>query len=144
LTTAISRRLRRCWAASNCVEAGLAGGRLAERRSGLAHFQISGSASCTISRTFASVFPRQSPSSLIFSAIDAEADSTGLFMVTSNSLAYFSGAQRNLQPPQVEASSQPLKEGRCTPHAEGRQSFFGHLRAPWKTRRISTAWPRTR
>ena len=24
------------------------------------------------------------------------------------------------------------------------QSFFGHLRAPWKTRRISTAWPRTR
>src|SRR3989442_9483023 len=47
---------------------------------GLAHFHsstISGSASCTISRTFASVFPRQSPSSLIFSSMNAEADSTG-------------------------------------------------------------------
>ena len=34
-----------------------------------------------------SVFPRQSPSSLIFSSINREADSTGtgLFMVTSNS-----------------------------------------------------------
>src|ERR1700681_1271316 len=68
---------------------------------------ISGSASCTISRTFASVFPRQSPSSLIFSSINAEADSTGtgLFMYTSNSHTYFSCAQRNLHPPQVEASS---------------------------------------
>src|SRR5205809_2985663 len=48
---------------------------------------ISGSASCMISRTFASVFPRQSPSSLIFSSINAEADSsgTGLFMYSSNS-----------------------------------------------------------
>src|ERR1022692_585723 len=65
---------------------------------------ISGSASCMISRTFASVFPRQSPSSLIFSSINAEADSTGtgLFMYSSNSRAYFSCAQRNLQPPQVE------------------------------------------
>src|SRR6202162_3602814 len=55
---------------------------------------ISGSASCMISRTFASVFPRQSPSSLIFSSINAEADSTGmgLFMYTSNSRAYFSWA----------------------------------------------------
>src|SRR5213594_3441850 len=35
---------------------------------------ISGSALCTISRTFASVFPRQSPSSLIFLSIDVEAD----------------------------------------------------------------------
>src|SRR6266853_4846471 len=51
---------------------------------------ISGSASCMISRTFASVFPRQSPSSLIFSSINAEADSTGtgLFMYRSNSRAY--------------------------------------------------------
>src|SRR6266850_2874162 len=49
--------------------------------------RISGSASCMISRTFASVFPRQSPSSLILSSINAEADSTGtgLFMYTSNS-----------------------------------------------------------
>src|SRR6266704_6602668 len=77
---------------------------------GLAHFhssRISGSASCRISRTFASVFARQSPSSLIFSSINAESDSTGtgLFMYSSNSRAYFSRAQGNLQPPQVEASS---------------------------------------
>src|SRR5205809_228112 len=57
---------------------------------GFTHFHsstISGSASCMISRTFASVFPRQSPSSLIFSSINAEADSsgTGLFMYSSNS-----------------------------------------------------------
>src|SRR5882757_4950523 len=68
---------------------------------------ISGSASCMISRTFASVFPRQSPSSLMFSSINAEADSTGtgFFMYSSNSRTYFSCAQPNLQPPQVEASS---------------------------------------
>jgi len=30
-----------------------------------------------ISRTFASIFPRQSPSSLILSSMNAEADSTG-------------------------------------------------------------------
>src|SRR2546427_1319424 len=68
---------------------------------------ISGSASCMISRTFASVFPRQSPSSLILSSMNAEADSTGtgIFMYSSNSRTYFSCAQRNLQPPQVEASS---------------------------------------
>src|SRR5438034_10718903 len=56
---------------------------------GLTHFHsstISGSAWCMISRTFASVFPRQSPSSLIFSSMNAEADSTGtgLFMYSSN------------------------------------------------------------
>src|SRR6266704_4496228 len=74
---------------------------------GLAHFHsstISESASCTISRTFASVFPRQSPSSLIFSTMNAEADSTGtgLFMYRHYSRTYFRCAQRNLQPPQVE------------------------------------------
>src|SRR5436309_1905079 len=65
---------------------------------------ISGSASCMISRTFASVFPRQSPSSLIFSSMNAEADATGtgLFMYSSNSPTYFSCAQRNLHPSQVE------------------------------------------
>src|SRR5713101_8062757 len=72
----------------------------------LTHFhssRISGSASCMISRTFASVFPRQSPGSLIFSSMNAEADATGtgLFMYSSNSRTYFSCAQRNLQPPQV-------------------------------------------
>src|SRR5213596_2401921 len=61
---------------------------------GFTHFHsstISGSASCMISRTFSSVFPRQSPSSLIFSSINAEADSTGtgLFMYSSNSHTYF-------------------------------------------------------
>src|SRR5215475_6197566 len=46
---------------------------------------ISGSASWTILRTLASVFPRQSPSSLIFASINAEADSIGTarFMYTS-------------------------------------------------------------
>src|SRR5437868_11291220 len=55
---------------------------------------ISGSASCTMSRTFASVFPRQSPSSLILPSINAEADSTGtdLFMYGSISGVYFSCA----------------------------------------------------
>src|SRR5271167_3543601 len=46
----------------------------------LTHFNsstISGSAAWMIARTFASVFPRQSPSSLIFASIRAEADSTG-------------------------------------------------------------------
>ena len=46
-------------------------------RVGLTHFHsstISGSAWCMMSRTFASVFPRQSPSSLILSSINAEAD----------------------------------------------------------------------
>src|SRR5207244_3982631 len=46
---------------------------------GLTHFHsstISGSAWCMMSRTFASVFPRQSPSSLILASMIAEADST--------------------------------------------------------------------
>src|SRR6201997_2280567 len=41
----------------------------------LAHFHsstISGAASCMIARTFARVFPRQSPSSLIFWSMNAE------------------------------------------------------------------------
>src|SRR5438034_3496846 len=68
---------------------------------------ISGSAWCMIARTFASVFPRQSPSSLIFSSMNAEADSTGtaLFMCSSNSRTQFSCAQRNPKPPEVKASS---------------------------------------
>jgi hypothetical protein len=46
--------------------------------------------------------------------MNAEADSTGtsLFMYSSNSRTYFSCAQRNLLPPQAEASSGgPLKPG---------------------------------
>jgi hypothetical protein len=72
---------------------------------GLTHFHsstISGSSACTISRTFASVFPCQSPSSLIFSSINADENSTGIaFACTVNSRS----AQRNLQPPQAKASS---------------------------------------
>src|ERR1700719_2135880 len=47
---------------------------------GFTHFHsstISGSAAWMIARTFASVFPRQSPSSLIFWSMNAEADSIG-------------------------------------------------------------------
>src|SRR5882724_707888 len=46
---------------------------------GLTHFHsstISGSAWCTIWRTFASMFPRQSPSCLIFASMNVEEDST--------------------------------------------------------------------
>ena len=46
---------------------------------GLTHFHsstISGPASCMISRTLASTFPRQSPSSLILASMIAEAEST--------------------------------------------------------------------
>jgi hypothetical protein len=59
-----------------------------------------------VERTFASIFPRQSPSPLIFASMNAEVDSigTGLFMYSSNSRIYFRCAQRNLQLPQVEAS----------------------------------------
>src|SRR5215470_17279767 len=57
---------------------------------------ISGSASWTISRTFASIFPRQSPSSLILSSINAEADCTasGFFICSSNSWQLISCAER--------------------------------------------------
>src|SRR5579863_2735011 len=77
---------------------------------GLTHFHsstISGSAWCMISRTLASVLPRQSPSSLIFLSMDAEADCTGtdFFIYGSHSRTYFSRAQRNLHPPKVEGSS---------------------------------------
>src|SRR5215472_2294839 len=48
---------------------------------GLTHFNsstISGSASCIISRTLASVFPRQSPSSMTFSVLAASVPATNL------------------------------------------------------------------
>src|SRR5581483_12074271 len=82
---------------------------------GLTHFHsstISGSAAWTISRTFASVLPRQSPSSLIFASIDAEADCTGapaepgfdflgwltgVFMCSSNVPAILDAPEHNLQ-----------------------------------------------
>src|SRR5215467_14149604 len=76
---------------------------------GLTHLRssrISGSASCMVSRTFASVFPRQSPSSLILSSMKVEP--VDLFMFNSNSRSYFGFAQRNLQPPQAELALQVL------------------------------------
>src|SRR5581483_2232822 len=70
---------------------------------GLTHFHsstISGSAACMISRTLASVFPRQSDRSLIFLSISAEADSMGTLLSTYsyNSRKYLNWAQRNLHP----------------------------------------------
>src|SRR5262245_12002088 len=67
---------------------------------GFTHFHsstISGSASCMIPRTLASVFPRQSPSFLTFSFINVEADFTGtVFLIcTSNTHTYFSCRQRS-------------------------------------------------
>src|SRR5204863_3810991 len=66
---------------------------------GLTHFNsstISGSALWMMSRTFASVFPRQSPSCLIFWSMNAEADSTGtflfIFIYSSNAFTYSSNA----------------------------------------------------
>src|SRR5215510_3492992 len=50
----------------------------------LTHFHsstISGSASTMIARTFASVFPRQSPSSLIRASMIAEAESIGMLLI---------------------------------------------------------------
>src|SRR4051812_26290058 len=66
----------------------------------LAHFHsstISGSVWCMRSRTLASVFPRQSPSSLIFLSIDAEADSTGMspFALAPNLAALSVTCNRN-------------------------------------------------
>src|SRR3954454_24076197 len=48
--------------------------------------RIPGSAACMISRTFASIFPRQSPSSLILSSISAEADFAGTDFVMFSSM----------------------------------------------------------
>lgn len=101
---------------------------------GLTHFHsstISGSASRMISRTFASVFPRQSPSSLIFSSINAEADSTGtgLFMSSSKSRTYFSCTQRNLQPLQ---SRNPAKRGCVRAPRTGSGAVFATTRPPAK------------
>src|SRR5437868_6274955 len=82
---------------------------------------ISGAAWCMTSRTFASVFPRQSPSSLIFSSINAEAEFTvtGLFMYSSNPRTYFSDAQRNVHPRKYPF--QPRAATRYTPTHE---AFF--------------------
>src|SRR5215469_5503897 len=80
---------------------------------------ISGSARCMILRTLASVFPRQSPSSLILSSINAEGEPVGtdLLMYSSNSRTHFRCAQRKRQPPQVETSSGSTSVRRNFPHA---------------------------
>src|SRR5262249_24579512 len=71
---------------------------------------IPGPAACMFRRLSGGVSPRQSPSSLIFSSINAEADctGTGLFTYTYKLSHLLSRAQRNLQPPQVEGSSGSL------------------------------------
>src|SRR5690242_10345452 len=67
-----------------------------------------------ISRTFASVFPRQSPSSLIFSSMNAEADSTVALLLTYSSKPrnQFSCTRHRPQTPQGETSS-GFVEVRC-------------------------------
>src|SRR5215471_19757032 len=67
---------------------------------------ISGSALCMMSRTFARVFPRQSPSCLIFSSMNADAGSTGTGLSrTAQILAPILAALSvTLQPPEVKAS----------------------------------------
>src|SRR5262245_8533950 len=66
----------------------------------LAHFHsstISGSAWCMIARTFASVLPRQSPSSLILASIEVDPTETVFFILkSSHSRSYFNRAQGNL------------------------------------------------
>src|SRR5579864_4681745 len=84
---------------------------------------ISGSASRMISRTFASVFPRQSPSSLIFSLINAEASieaeadfiAATLFIFSSNSRTQYRCAQRDPQHPLAKGGDSTLifPEARC-------------------------------
>src|ERR1700730_5166940 len=92
-----------------------------------------------ISRTVASVFPRQPPSSLISSSINAEADSTGtgLFMYTSNSRSYFSCAQRNLNPPQVEASSGSIAVRKDGGNPRARLMALSHLECIYTLANVS-------
>jgi hypothetical protein len=72
-----------------------------------------------ISRTLASVFPRQSPSSLIFWSINAEAEptGTGLFMYRSNSLTYFRLAALSVTLFWFDSSSEPLARYSCVSDA---------------------------
>src|SRR5947208_159342 len=68
---------------------------------------ISGSAAWMISRTFASIFPRQSPSSLIRWSISAEADSTGTDFFMDSSNARLQAAPAEVRDPPEHAA------GRC-------------------------------
>src|SRR6185503_10979575 len=97
---------------------------------GVSHFHsstISGSAACTILRTFASVFPRQSPSSLIFSSIRAEADSAGmaLFMYSSCSRAWLYSTSRPASPatPDAERRARPIGDERGPPRGSARRAL---------------------
>src|SRR6266852_4188546 len=86
---------------------------------------ISGSASCMIARTFASVFPRQSPSSLIFWSIDAEAitaeaDSIAV-SCTDATLA------PNLAPLSVRCNLRPCRDGRPRPSRRAKRGAVAML-----------------
>src|SRR5215470_16200886 len=78
---------------------------------------ISGSAAWMRARTLASIFPRQSPSSLILASISAEADFavTGLFMQGSNSrttaLSSTRDLRRGLQPAPEDIRERPEHAG---------------------------------
>src|SRR4051812_10203111 len=58
---------------------------------------ISGSAWCTILRTFASIFPRQSPRSLILWSISADASSAGTGLFISSSRPYLAVVRKRRQ-----------------------------------------------
>src|SRR4051812_46693787 len=69
---------------------------------------ISGSAASMISRTFASVFPRQSPKDLIFSSINLEADSTATgFFIQAPILGVILTCPHTFEPPPEEVGEPP-------------------------------------
>src|SRR5215471_4401861 len=72
-------------------------------------------------RTFASVFPRHPPSSLIFWSINAEADSagTGFFIYRSNSRTYFTCAsRRSTRAPEHAGGRRPAPRHRASDYRE--------------------------
>src|SRR5712672_1148413 len=87
------------------------------------------------SRTFASVLPRQSPSFLILSSINAEADSTltSLFMNSSNFVFKFSYARRYLQPPHPVAF----------PHPQSRKNHYRNEEIPCRPGVVRNLFKRT-
>src|SRR5262249_21550330 len=83
---------------------------------GLTHFHsstISGSASWTIPRTFASIFPRQSPSCLIFSSMNAEADS--IVHLQLSHLFYLAGVACRRRQKKYESPRARWKPMLCCP-----------------------------
>src|SRR5882757_4367596 len=99
------------------------------------------------SRTFASVLPRQSPSFLILSSINAEADSTltSLFMNSPNFVFKFSYARRYLQPPQVLGRGfrkQPPNPV-AFPHPQSRKNHYRNEEIPCRPGVVRNLFKRT-